>query len=403
MKNAPNFLLIDLFCGAGGTTTGAEMSGVCKVIAAVNHDPLAIKSHAANHADVLHLTEDILVADIRPVLKAVRHWQRIYPDAKMVLWASLECTNFSNAKGGMPRDADSRALANGLFRYLDALNPDYLLIENVKEFMSWGPLVPKVVKKKCGDFCPLHYDRKSGQMRSNLIPESRTRGKFYVHWVNKVKAYGYQHDYRLLNAANFGGVTIRERYFAAFWKPKVAFAWPQPTHAKRPQSSPMFNDNLKPWRPVAQVLDFEDMGKSIFDRKKPLVDRTLSRILAGLQKFYNRPSVMTCNTPGYCTDTDTPVGTITTTCHKALVTPILQSYYGNGQCTSINNPAPTCTTKDRMALVSPVTWICTNAFIVNPQYKNAGSSILDPAPTVIARQKSYPLALATPADSGTPK
>lgn len=165
----------------------------------------------------------------------------------------------------------------------------------------------------------------------------------------------------------------------------------------------MFNDNLKPWRPVAQVLDFEDMGKSIFDRKKPLVDRTLSRILAGLQKFYNRPSVMTCNTPGYCTDTDTPVGTITTTCHKALVTPILQSYYGNGQCTSINNPAPTCTTKDRMALVSPVTWICTNAFIVNPQYKNAGSSILDPAPTVIARQKSYPLALATPADSGTPK
>ena len=109
MKNAPNFLLIDLFCGAGGTTTGAEMSGVCKVIAAVNHDPLAIKSHAANHADVLHLTEDILVADIRPVLKAVRYWQRIYPNAKLVLWASLECTNFSNAKGGMPRDADSRA------------------------------------------------------------------------------------------------------------------------------------------------------------------------------------------------------------------------------------------------------------------------------------------------------
>lgn len=126
MKNPiPKFLLIDLFCGAGGTSTGALHSGVCKVVAAINHDPLAIASHAANHSDVLHLTEDILLADTAPIAAALSYWQARYPEAKTILWASLECTNFSNAKGGMPRDADSRTLANGLFRYIHALQPDY--------------------------------------------------------------------------------------------------------------------------------------------------------------------------------------------------------------------------------------------------------------------------------------
>lgn len=144
MKNPspPDFLLIDLFCGAGGTTTGAELSGVCKVIAAVNHDPLAIASHEANHRDVLHITEDILQADTAQIVAHVKKWKYRYPQAKVILWASLECTNFSNAKGGLPRDADSRALANDMPRYIDALGDllDYFLIENVREFMSWGDL-----------------------------------------------------------------------------------------------------------------------------------------------------------------------------------------------------------------------------------------------------------------------
>ena len=431
-KNAakpPHFLLIDLFCGAGGTTTGAEKSGVCKVIAAINHDPLAIKSHAANHKDVLHLTEDILIADITAIQKTVLYWKRRYPHASLVLWASLECTNFSNAKGGLPRDADSRALADGLFRYLAALQPDYLLIENVEEFMAWGPCVPKVVKSKDGDYCSLYFDRKKGKMRPYLVPESRKSGKDYVRWVKQVQSFGYSHDWRLLNAANFGGVTIRERYFAAFWRPGAAFSWPQPSHVKRPQTGSMFMESLKPWRPVAEVLDFSDLGRSIFDRKKPLVDRTLRRILSGLRKFHAKPSVMTCNTPGYCTGVDQPVGTVTTTGHKALVTPMLQSYFGNGQCSSIKQPAPTCTTKDRLALVSPLTWIDRNfisgrsqsinepagslltvpklnlcaAFLVNPQFQSAGSPVSAPAPTVIARQKSYPLSLATPVSNGQQK
>lgn len=436
MKNPqPDFLLIDLFCGAGGTTTGAELSGVCKVIAAVNHDPLAIASHAANHRDVLHLTEDILIADTGLIAAHVAKWKARYPNARLILWASLECTNFSNAKGGLPRDADSRSLAQGMFRYLDALQPDLFLIENVREFMAWGDL------------------------DANGRPVSKFEGREYVRWVKKVQSYGYAHDWRLLCAADYGGVTIRERYFGAFYRPGQPFAWPQRTHAKRASKGNLFADEMKPWRPVAEVLDFGDLGASIFDRKRPLVDKTLRRILAGLRKFHT-PQIMVCNSPGYCQPVDRPVGTITTVNSKALVTPFLMRYNGTGDGQHTQQPAGSLTTRDRFALVTP--WIdrsfrsgrfqpvtepagavmtvpkmnlCSaflvpssfdnsprsisepaptllasrkhiniaTAFLVNPQYRNPGNSIHQPAPTVIATQKSRPLSLATATAEGLPR
>lgn len=352
MKNPEQiqFLVIDLFCGAGGTTTGAEASGVAKVIAAINHDPLAISSHAANHRNVLHMTEDILVADTQPIRDAVERWKRIYPKAKVILWASLECTNFSNAKGGLPRDADSRSLAQGMFRYLGDLKPNYFLIENVREFMSWGDL--------------------DGHGK----PVSKYEGRKYVRWVKKVQAYGYKHDWRLLNAANFGGVTIRERYFGAFYRLGLPFAWPQRTHAKQAAKGDLFADELKPWRAVAEVLDFSDLGKSIFDRPRPLVDKTLRRILAGLKKFHAQPTVMVCNSPGYCQPVTQPVGTLTTVNSKAILTPILQSYYsGANNVSSTNQPAPTVTTRDRFALVTP--WIGRNFRNSQPMNQPAGAVI----------------------------
>ena len=134
-------LYIDLFCGAGGTSTGVHLARhagdpCAKVIACVNHDANAIASHAANHPDALHYTEDIRTLELGPLTAHAARMRRQYPDAFVVLWASLECTNFSRAKGGLPRDADSRTLAEHLFRYIEALNPDYIQIENVEEFMS---------------------------------------------------------------------------------------------------------------------------------------------------------------------------------------------------------------------------------------------------------------------------
>ena len=134
-------LYIDLFCGAGGTSTGVENARYAdercaKVIACVNHDANAIASHAANHPDALHFTEDIRTLELSPLVAHVERMKKIYPDALIVLWASLECTNFSKAKGGQPRDADSRTLAEHLFRYIESIDPDYIQIENVEEFMS---------------------------------------------------------------------------------------------------------------------------------------------------------------------------------------------------------------------------------------------------------------------------
>lgn len=136
-------LYIDLFCGAGGTSTGVNSARIngekcADVIACVNHDANAIASHASNHPNALHFTEDIRTLDLSPLIAHVEKKRIEYPGALVVLWASLECTNFSKAKGGQPRDADSRTLAEHLFRYIDAINPDYIQIENVEEFMSWG-------------------------------------------------------------------------------------------------------------------------------------------------------------------------------------------------------------------------------------------------------------------------
>ena len=144
--NDINLLYIDLFCGAGGTSTGVESA---KVIACVNHDANAIASHAANHPDALHFTEDIRTLELSPLLEHLKKSKAQYPSASVVLWASLECTNFSKAKGGQPRDADSRTLAEHLFRYIESINPDYIQIENVEEFMSWGRWMKTVSLSPC--------------------------------------------------------------------------------------------------------------------------------------------------------------------------------------------------------------------------------------------------------------
>ena len=146
---AIRILYVDLFCGAGGTSTGVERARLqrqkcAKVISCVNHDANAIASHAENHPHALHFTEDIRTLELGPLKAHIERERRRYPKAKVVLWASLECTNHSRAKGGTSRDADSRTLAEHLYRYIEVLQPDYIHIENVVEFMEWGPLIIQV-------------------------------------------------------------------------------------------------------------------------------------------------------------------------------------------------------------------------------------------------------------------
>lgn len=379
-------IMIDLFCGGGGTSEAAKMSGSVKVIAAVNHDPLAIKSHRANHKNVVHFDEDILFLDMKKLQKVVEKARAKYPGAKLAVWASLECTNYSDAKGGLPRDEDSRTLANGMFRYLEALKPDYFMVENVEEFMSWGPLIPKVVKAKTGDFCPWVKNKKTKRWGAHLIPESRTQGKDYVRWVKAVQGMGYEHDWRLLLAADYGAVTIRERYFGVFYKPGLPFAWPRRTHAKKPQRGDLFQDEMKPWRAVKEVLDFSDLGKSIFGRKEDLVDKTLIRILKGLKKFHGKQLIATHNSPGYCLPVERPIGALTTVPGKSLVTPFIYQYNGKSKGRSIEEPAATVTTGDKIGLCTP---------FLQTYYGNstAGRSTEEAAATVTTNDR---IAMITP-------
>ena len=291
------FLYIDLFCGAGGTSIGVEAARlhgeqVAKVIACVNHDANAIASHAANHPDALHFVEDIRTLNLDRMLAHVEAMRKQYPAARVVLWASLECTNFSIAKGGQSRDADSRTLAEHLFRYIDALRPDYIQIENVKEFMTWGPLVVKVVEASAGhgEYCPLAIKTEgTGKHKRRTIapvwvPDAAHRGEHYRRWVDRICADGgYRFDHRILDSADFGAYTSRRRFFGIFAAGRLPIVFPTPTHTKKP--APNLFDARAKWRPVRDVLDLHDEGASIFGRKKPLVDATFERIHAGLVKF----------------------------------------------------------------------------------------------------------------------
>jgi DNA (cytosine-5)-methyltransferase 1 len=396
-----NLLYIDLFAGAGGVTTGVEnarLNGakVAKVIAAVNHDPIAIASHSANHPETHHFIEDIKTLDVSKLVAIANGAKRENPEAKLVLWASLECTNFSNAKGGLPRDADSRTLANHLFRYIEALNPDYIQIENVREFMSWGPL------------------------DDNGKPVSRLEGQDYIRWVNRVKVYGYDFNWRLLNAADFGAYTSRVRYFAQFAKQDLPITWPETTHSKD-VSGTLFN-TLKPWKPVKDVLDLNDEGESIFNRNKDLSDKTLERIHAGLVKyvangkkeflskyFSGKPMHKNISIDG-------PSGALKTKDSHALVKCFISQYYGNGGNSSIDRPSPTLTTKDRLSLIwidkqysgphnhqnanSPMGTLTTipkaslmKAFILNPSWGGHNGNIDSPCCVIVARQDKAPLYL----------
>lgn len=293
-------LYIDLFCGAGGTSTGVERARrngrpCAKVIACVNHCANAIASHAANHPDALHFTEDIRILDLTELKAHIARMKKLYPGAKVVLWASLECTNFSKAKGGMSRDADSRTLAEHLFRYIEELCPDYIQIENVEEFMTWGPLIYKVVKdKKTGaEYCPLTIKtEKRGKKKVKVhyptyIPDSEHLAEYYNAWIANVKRYGYHFEHRILNAADYGARTSRKRFFGQFARIGLPIGWPKQTHSKTGQGD-LFNPMQK-WLPVRDVLDLTDEGESVFDRyrvgKKPLVDSTIDRISAGVIRF----------------------------------------------------------------------------------------------------------------------
>lgn len=459
----PVIYLIDLFAGAGGTSTAANhSSNRIRVIYCINHDPIAIRSHAENHPDCIHSTEDIKTANLENIAEIVRDLRKKNPNCKIAIWASLECTHFSKAKGGQSRDADSRSLAQHMFRYESIIKPDFFWFENVREFLTWGPV--RIKAKSFETYSELAIDKKSGDYV--YVPVKEKKCMLYNLWVDEFIKRGFHYEYRLLKSADYGGYTIRTRYFGQFSKDPDLIAWPKQTHAK--EANPELG--LKKHNAVKEVLQLSDHGKSIF-RKKPLSDKTYERIYAGLVKFVangddsfitkyfsGRPEgkVISLNGPAGTIKTvdghsvvftyrynggnpeqkirsiDLPAGTVTTTGRHALATcQFIAAYYGTHTFSSIDSACGTLTTKDRFNLqtvqfidqqfgngkpvgiyvpcptitgIPKVNLISAEKlqYLMNPQFNSKGSSIDAPCFTLIARMDKAPPYLITAEQGNVP-
>jgi DNA (cytosine-5)-methyltransferase 1 len=309
---------VDLFCGAGGFTTGAMQAGV-NVLLAVNHWRTAICTHEANHPETRHICARI--SDIN-----VKH-DRTLPDLDMIL-ASPECTHHSIARGGRPINDQRRATPWNVLDWVEAKLPRWVIVENVREFRNWGPL-----------------DIHGRQVKSR-------QGEIYRQWVKSLEAYGYQVDAQVLNAADFGAATSRSRLFivARRGRRKADIPWPEITHPK------------ESWRSAYEIIDWSKPCPSIFSRKKPLADKTLKRIEIGLRKFVGQaaePFIVRLRNNATANSIGQPLNTITTSgAHDALCVPFMVPYRGerSGQSPrshAIDEPMPTITTFSGHALVAP--------------------------------------------------
>lgn len=358
--NMNTILAADLFCGAGGTSTGlllaAERLGLDVNLLAINHWEIAIATHSANHPHATHLCESLDGVDPRKVV----------PGRRLdLLMASPECTHHSKARGGKPRSDQSRASAWHVLRWAEALHIESILIENVEEFKTW---------------CPLG---ENGQ------PIERLKGKTYLAFLAALRSLGYHVSERVLCCADYGDPTTRRRLFILARKGKRV-RWPEPTYAKGGEES-LFGKKQK-WRAAREIVDWSFPSQSIFSRKKPLSSNTIRRIEAGLRKFCGLPFVIgqqSCAAPRLIDhplptiaaagaisliepflveyhgasypgggervrSVDEPMPTVATSNQFGLIEPFLVEYYGTGGAASVDAPLSTQTTKDRFGLAQPL-------------------------------------------------
>lgn len=365
-------LIIDCFAGGGGASTGIEAALGRPIDIAVNHDPDAILMHKTNHPNTLHLTEDIFKVDLEKYTQGRR---------VALMWASPDCTSHSKAKGGQPRKKGLRILPWAVFKHAKAIKPDVIIMENVEEIQQWGPLDDngKLIKERAGED--------------------------YQKFITAMQSIGYGFQSRELVAADYGAPTTRRRWYAVFRRDGKEIKWPEATHNKDG------NCGKKKWLSCGDYIDFSDLGKSIFNRKKPLAEATMKRIANGYRKYVienpepyivdNEDAVAfliqyhsetkdgdargqlltepiktldTSNRYGLITKfyktgcgqkLNEPLHTITTSPgHFGLISAFLIKYYGTGCGQQLNEPLATITTKDRFGLVNVITEIKGEKYIL---------------------------------------
>lgn len=319
--------VVDLFCGAGGTSTGLDIACAKRNIhlnlTAINHWTRAINTHSVNHPKARHLCEPIEMLKPREVVKGKLH----------ILVASPECTHHSNARGGKPINDQSRSTAFRVVEWTEVLCPDWVLIENVPEFQTWGP---------------------TGE---DGRPIKAKKGAIFGQYIEMFRAIGYTVDFRVLNAADYGDPTTRRRLFIIARRGNEPVPWPEPSHCdpKKLAANRMLSEHLKPWKSARDhVIDFSIDSQSIFSRKKPLARKTLERILAGAQRFgWWEPFLVVLRQHMDGKPIDGPVPSIAASGqHVGLAEPIVIRYH-KGLAKSTSEPMPTQTGTECFAVAEP--------------------------------------------------
>ena len=361
-------LIVDNFAGGGGASCGIELATGRPVDIAINHDPAAIAMHKANHPDTEHYCESVWDVDPRKVTRG-------RPVA--LCWLSPDCTHFSKAKGGKPRDKNIRGLAWVAVRWAATVRPRVIILENVEEFVTWGPLTP------------------------DGYPDQRQKGRTFRSFVNALRRHGYAVEWRELRACDYGAPTIRKRLFLIARCDGRPIVWPEPTHGV-PDSPKVRSGKLKPWRTAAEIIDWSIPCPSIFERKRPLTENTLRRIARGIYKFViNNPKPFIAPVgPAFITKfrtgatghpLDEPLHTVTSGAGSVrpagaahamgLVTAFIARHFGESVGSSMNEPIGTVTAGGggKSALVA--------SFLLKYYGAGVGQACDEPLGTVTTRDR----------------
>ena len=346
---------VDLFCGAGGTSSGLVRActelGVKLKLVAVNHNPIAIDTHSKNHKHAIHYCTGLDSLEPKTVRREA--FQLTSDETALdLLIASPECTHHSNARGGKPVNDQSRASGLHVARWIEIFRPWEVLLENVPEWQSWGPTkrMTKVIK---------------GQKVTGEWPDPDRKGESYQALLAMIRSLvgGYEVEDKKLVAADFGDPTTRKRLFVRASRGKARPTWPSQSHAKVVIGQTTLFPGLQPWRSAKDhVIDWSIQGQSIFDRKKPLADSTMNRIVAGLKRFGGKQFILPQQRFDQVDgrDIDGPLHTITAHGGRvtALVEPLLMTMEHGGRDLDANQPMPAITSADGFAVASAIVEAC---------------------------------------------
>ncbi|MDZ5633968.1 DNA cytosine methyltransferase [Janthinobacterium sp. GMG1] len=317
-------LIIDNFAGGGGTSTGLEQAFGRPVDIAINHDPEALAMHAANHPYTTHLCESVW--DVDPI--------KVTGNRPVgLVWLSPDCKHFSKAKGGKPVEKRIRGLAWVTLRWAAKCKPRVIMLENVEEFKTWGPLLVEA--------------------DGSAKPDPAKKGKTFDSFIRQLRAHGYIVDYREMRGCDHDTPTIRKRFFLVARRDGIAIKWPEPTHGA-PDSIGVRAGKLLPYRTAAECIDFSLPCPSIFERDKPLAPATLRRIAKGIMRYVvdaadpfivNTANSKTTGRAPNVWETAEPLRTITSAPGFSVVAPTIVpvTHQGGDRTESIGEPFRTIT------------------------------------------------------------